>query len=117
MEEWEVDFSWLKIRHFIKDKFNKQELPDLNAILFLIGLQELGQLQSKFTKEEKQDLLHIAACRLLSEDGYYEFEGIDASGWPHWKQVKTFPIQGVKEQGEYLKKKVINYFAIFFEEE
>ncbi len=117
MESWELDFEWLRVRHFVRDKFSKQGLPDLNAILFLIGLQELGQLKTKFTKEEKQDLMHIAVCRLMSEDGYYEFEGLDTAGWPHWKPIKTFSKKGVKEQSIYLKEKVINYFAHFLEEE
>lgn len=117
MEDWQLDFEWLRVRHFIKEKFQKAELPDLNAILFLIGVQELGKLQTKFTKEEKQDLMHIAVCRLLSEDGYYEFEGMDTSGWPHWKPVKTFNLKGVKPQSIYLKEKVIHYFTPFFEEE
>lgn len=117
MEPWELDFNWLRVRHFIKNKFRKNELPDLNAILFLIGVQELGQLQSKFSKEEKQDLMHIAVCRLLSEDGYFEFEGMDSGGWPHWRQIKAFSTDGVKAQSAYLKEKVINYFATFLEEE
>ena len=117
METWEQDFHWLRVRHFIKGKFNKQELPDLNAILFLIGLQEFGQMKTKFTKEEKQDLMHIAVCRLMSEDGYYEFDGMDTAGWPHWKPIKTFHKKGVEAQSIYLKEKVINYFAGFLEEE
>ncbi|MEZ4981262.1 MAG: hypothetical protein R2769_06670 [Saprospiraceae bacterium] len=78
MDAWELDFEWLQVRHKIKDLFNKDALPDLNAILFVIGIQEYGHLKDTYTKEEKQDLMHIAICRLLSEDGYYSFEGIDA---------------------------------------
>lgn len=117
MEEWQLDFEWLRIRHFIKKKFNKKELPDLNAILFLIGVQELGRLQKKFSKEEKQDLMHIAICRLMSEDGYYEFEGLDTAGWPHWKPVKAFNLRGADAQGLYLKEKVVHYFNSLLEEE
>lgn len=110
MEEWELDFEWLQLRHKIKDAMNKSALPDLNAILFLIGIQELGYMQATFTKEEKQDLMHIAVCRLLSYEGYYEFEGRDADGWPHWKAVQPIPYEGVAEQSKLLKEKVIQYF-------
>jgi len=111
MEEWQLDFEWLRIRHLIKDRFNRDTLPDLNAILFLIGIQELGRWKNEFTKEEKQDLMHIAVCRLLSFDGYYKFVGRDADGWPHWEMIKPFQTKGVKEQEHFLKIKVIQYFS------
>jgi hypothetical protein len=111
METWEKDFAWLKIRHLIKDRFDKESLPDLNAILFLIGIQELGRWQQEFTKEEKQDLMHIAVCRLLSYEGYYEFAGRDADGWPHWELTRKIPPKSLKDQEELLKDAIIRYFA------
>lgn len=111
MERWQQDFDWLRVRHWIKDRFGRKDLPDLNAVLFLIGMQELGKYQVKFTKEEKQDLMHLAICHLTSEDGYFEFEGIDADGWPHWKQLAPFEQKGVESQELYLREKVVAYFA------
>lgn len=110
MEEWEFDFEWLQVRHKIKDMTGRDTLPDMNGILFLIGIQELGFIKEKFTKEEKQDLMHIAVCRLLSPDGYYEFRGEDADGWPHYDVLKPLKVKGVKEQEHLLKVKVIEYF-------
>ena len=88
MEQQELEIQWVKVQHFVKAKFNRQNLPDLNAILFLIGIQELGKLKPTFSKEEKQDLIHIAVCKLLSEEGYFEFSGKDKDGWPHWKMIR-----------------------------
>ena len=110
MEEWELDFKWLRVRHKIQEAMGKDNLPDLNAILFLIGIQELGRWKEKFTKEEKQDLMHIAACRILSYDGYYEFQGRDADGWPHWKVALPFDQVGLKAQETILKRNIIRYF-------
>jgi hypothetical protein len=110
MEDWELDFEWLRVRTYLKDSMKRESLPDLNAILFLIGIQELGRWKSKFTKEEKQDLMHIAVCRLLAMDGYYEFAGRDEDGWPHWNIVRPFKSKGINEQETYLKFKVIEYF-------
>lgn len=110
MEDWEFDFEWLKVRHKVKDIFDKGELPELNAILFVIGIQELGRWDANFTKEEKQDLMHIAVCRLLEYDGYYEFVGRDADGWPHWKTLKPFTGTGVENQERFLQIKAIQYF-------
>ena len=49
---------------------------DLKGILFLIGVQELGQGIRDFDKEEKTYLLHIATCKLLGPFGYYKFKSI-----------------------------------------
>ncbi|HHS95752.1 MAG TPA: hypothetical protein ENJ45_04115 [Phaeodactylibacter sp.] len=110
MEEWQKDFEWLRVRHLVKEQLGRDSLPDMNALLFLIGIQELGRWKEQFTKEEKQDLMHIAVCRLLSTEGYYEFEGRDADGWPHWKEVQPFTLSGVKAQEAFLKEKIIAYF-------
>lgn len=116
-EDWEFEFEWLKVRHHIKDHFGRASLPDLNAILFLIGIQELGRIQPNWTKEEKQDLMHIATCRLLSSDGYYKFAGLDHDGWPHYELKKRIPAMDVKTQEQMLKKQVIDYFNILQLEE
>ncbi len=110
MESWELDYGWLEVRHKVKEIFHRDNLPDLNGVLFLIGIQELGRWGDTFTKEEKQDLMHIAACKLLSFDGYYAFEGRDEDGWPHYKLLRPLQVSGVKEQAEYLKTKVVQYF-------
>ncbi len=110
METWKLDFEWLRVRHIVKKAFRKNDLPNLNAILFLIGIQELGYLKDSFTKEEKQDLMHIAVCRLLSEEGYYAFVGRDADGWPHYENRRPVPAEGVKAQESLLKTLVIRYF-------
>jgi hypothetical protein len=110
MEDWEFEFEWLKVRHIVKDAFRQDGLPDLNLVLLLIGIQELGRWQKRFSKEEKQDLMHIAVCTLLSEAGYYEFVGRDTEGWPHFNAVQALEIKGEKAQEHFLKTKIIEYF-------
>jgi hypothetical protein len=87
-----------------------QKPKDLNGVLFLIGVQELGKGQQKFTKEQKQDLMHIAICKVLSYSGYYELEGLDQEGWPHWKVTKKLPRFDLLEQEKLLKMHVLEYF-------
>ena len=110
MEDWELDFEWLQVRHMMKDTFGRDKLPDLNAVLLLIGIQELGRMQDSFTKEQKQDLMHIAVCQLLSQEGYYEFVGRDADGWPHFEMLKRVKEEGQKNQERLLKVNIIRYF-------
>lgn len=109
MESWEFEFEWLRVRTFVKDSFQHDALPDLNGMLFIIGMQELGRWKKSFSKEEKQDLMHIAVCRLLSYDGHYEFIGRDADGWPHWKLLMPVPQRPIEEQEQLLKEHVIRY--------
>jgi hypothetical protein len=50
MEIWERDFEFLRVRTLVKTALKKDTLPDLQTILFLIGVQELGRIpKTKFT--------------------------------------------------------------------
>ena len=89
-------------------RFGKK--PDMEAILFLIGMQELGALKEKYTKEQKQDLMHVAVCTLLSASGYYEMEHVDEDGWPHFRQLKAVPDMPLPEQENFIKDHVLLYF-------
>lgn len=115
MEEWQLEFEYLKVRHFVKNKMNKSELPDLNALLYLIGIQETNVFKKTFSKEEKQDLMHVGTCHLLSMHGYFEFIGNDQDGWPHYKQVRVLPVEGVNAQEMFLKECIITYFESYKE--
>jgi hypothetical protein len=92
------------------EQMMEKKPKDLNGVLFLIGMQELGKGAKRFTKEEKQDLMHIAICKVLSLSGYYQLEGLDAEGWPHWKLVKKLPHFDLLEQEKLLKMHVLEYF-------
>lgn len=100
--------GWFAVRRFVKDTFGKR--PDLNAILFLIGMNELGEYKEEWEKEEKQNLMHIAVCRLFEKDGYYKFIGKDQDGWPHYEIQKVIPNIHLKEQEGWLKEKIVAYF-------
>lgn len=111
LEKWQVDFEWLRIRHMIKNRMGRPEIPDLQTTLFLIGAQEFGRFPEQgFTKEEKQDLMHVAVCTLL-EGEYYEFEGRDQDGWPHFRVLKKFITKGLEEQEDLLIRRIIDYFG------
>ena len=102
------DSDWLRTQFEIKEMLMLTKLPDMQGILFAIGLQELGQIREEFSKEDRQDLMHIAVCRLLSYDGYFELQGYDADGWPHWKQI-AIPPAGRSNQEVLLRRKITEY--------
>ncbi|MCU0448005.1 MAG: hypothetical protein MUE85_24150 [Microscillaceae bacterium] len=83
---------------------------NLDTVLFLIGVQELGQGVKVFTKEQKQDLMHIAICRILSKIGMYELVGQDQDGWPHWQATGNLPALSLGEQEDLLKMHALEYF-------
>jgi hypothetical protein len=99
---------WWNLEAALVERFGKK--PDLETILFLIGIQEFGQIREKFNKEEKQDLMHVAVCSLLSASGYYEMEQVDGDGWPHFRQLKPMPPMNPVEQENFIKDHVLLYF-------
>lgn len=101
--------AWEALLLHLKEVIGKKP-EDLNAVLFLIGVRELGQGPKTFSKEQKQDLMHIAICRILSKTGIYELEGHDQDGWPHWRRVKKLPHLDILSQEELLKGYVLDYF-------
>ena len=84
---------------------------DLKGVLFLIGVQELQKGIVSFTKEEKQDILHLAVCKLLSPYGYFKFEKVDEDGWPHWIELKAIKNLSGKQQDLLIKEAIIAYFS------
>lgn len=103
-QRWELLVEKLSIQ------FADGEALDLDAIIYLIGVQELGQLHRKFKKDEKVNLMHIAICRLLEPYGYYEFDFIDEQGWPHYKIKEKLPNLKAGEQSVLMKEAIVNYF-------
>lgn len=110
----DMERSWSALLHSLETIIGRKP-KDLNAVLFLIGVQELGKGNRRFSKEEKQDLMHIGICKVLSLSGYYELEGQDSEGWPHWKVTKKLPHFDLSEQERLLKMHVIEYFEKEFD--
>jgi hypothetical protein len=105
----DISSRWEDLERKLHQRFGKK--PDMETILFLIGIQELGGPKEKFTKEEKQDLMHIAVCSLFMQSGYYEIEGFDHQQWPHFRQLKSLPEMGTAEQENFLKDHILLYFS------
>ena len=106
--EDEFNLRWENLLAAMQARFGRR--PDLNALLLLIGVQELGQGVAEFTKEQKQDLMHVATCKLFSLSGHYELAHTDAEGWPHYRLVTPVPFANLKEQERMLKWHMLEYF-------
>ena len=101
---------WEKLVDILSNQFSQGEDLDLDAIIFLIGVQELGQLHREYKKDEKLNLMHIAICRLLEPYGFYEFDFFDEEGWPHYKVKEALPPLKAGEQTVLMKEAIVNYF-------
>ena len=107
--ENELKDKWQGVVEFVTERF--QKTPDLSAVLFLIGMRELGLLnESGFSKEEKVKLMHIAVCKVLSYSNYYVLNGNDEKGWPNWELEKSLPPFDIFQQEIFLKQHIVEYF-------
>jgi hypothetical protein len=103
--------DWKAVVKMVSDRFGDGEELNLDAIIYLIGIQELGTGAQKFQKDEKLNLMHIAICRLLEPYGYYEFDFFDPDGWPHYKIKAELPTLKPGEQTILMKEAIVNYFS------
>jgi hypothetical protein len=104
----DLQARWWDLEARLVERFGKK--PDMEAILFLIGVQEFGELRKRFSKEQKQDLMHIAVCSLFRQSGYYELEKVDEDGWPHFRQLRALPEMNMTDQESFLKDHILLYF-------
>jgi hypothetical protein len=106
----ELKTRWETLVSKLSNQFADGDTLDLDAIIYLIGVQELGQFNKKYKKDEKVNLMHIAICRLLEPYGYYEFDFFDQEGWPHYKVMEVLPNLKAGEQQVLMKEAIVNYF-------
>lgn len=107
----QLKIQWEAVVKLLSNRFADGDVLDLDAIIYLVGLQELGQVHRKFKKDEKLDLMHIAICRLLEPYGYYEFDYFDDQRWPHYKVLEHLPSLKAGEQSVLMKEAIVQYFV------
>lgn len=110
MSEEYIEKKWEKIKKFFISNFDINESLELETILYLIGIRELGTGKLQFEKEDKIDLIYMATCKLLEPLGYFQFEKKDDFGWSYFKQLKKVDNLSEKQQYELLKKSSVMYF-------
>lgn len=108
--DYKLQIEFQNLVKKLEDEFG--EGLDVNAIMVLIGVQELGQGYKKFSKDEKINLMHIATCTILEPYGYYKFDKLDDDGWPHFNLVENLPNLTTQEQEFLMKEAVLNYFKV-----
>jgi hypothetical protein len=102
--------QWDYLVKELTQQFSEGDILNLDGIIYLIGVQELGQGKRIFKKDEKVNLMHVAICKLLEPYGYYEFDFFDKDGWPHYKILTDLPSLKPGEQTVLMKEAIVNYF-------
>jgi hypothetical protein len=110
MNREELKIKWEDLVRQLSNDFADGDTLDLDAIIFLVGVQELGMGYRRFKKDEKLNLMHIAICRLLEPYGYYDYMGRDQDGWPHYELKENLPSLKAGEQSILMKEAVVRYF-------
>ena len=101
---------WEHLVEKLSGQFSDGDPLELDGIIYLVGVQELGNYHRKFKKDEKVNLMHIAIFRLLEPYGYYDFDFFDDEGWPHYKVKEQLPPLKAGEQTVLMKEALVNYF-------
>ena len=102
--------NWSTLVDKLSTQFAEGDPLELDAIIYLVGVQELGQYHKKYKKDDKLDLMHIAICRLLEPYGYYEFSHFDEERWPHYTVKEELPPLKAGEQSVLMKEAIVGYF-------
>ncbi len=101
---------WEELVAVLSDRFSDGEALDVEGILYLVGLQELGQVHRKMKKDDNVKLIHIGICAVLEPFGYYRFDYIDDEGWPHFELLEELPPLKPGEQSVLMKEALVSYF-------
>lgn len=105
-----LKIRWEKLTRQLTDQFSDGETIDVEGILYLIGVQEVGQLHKRFKKDDNVNLIHVGICTVLEPLGYYAFEYFDPDGWPHFKLLEPLPHLKPGEQSVLIKEAIVDYF-------
>lgn len=101
---------WDHLLSVLSERFSDCEVLDIEDILYLIGLQELGQFHKKMKKDDNVNLIHIGICTVLEPYGYYRFDFFDEEGWPHFELLEALPLLKPGEQSILMKEALVEYF-------
>ena len=101
---------WDRLVSILNERFSDGETIDVEGVLYLVGLQELGQIHQKMKKDDNINLIHIGICTVLEPYGYYRFDFYDEEGWPHFELLEALPNLKPGEQSILIKEALVGYF-------
>ena len=106
----ELKDRWDALVIILSDKFSDGQALDIEGILYLVGMQELGQVHRKMKKDDNVNLIHVGICSVLEPYGYYSFDYFDDDGWPHFQLLEPLPPLKSGVQSILIKEALVTYF-------
>ena len=101
---------WETLLVVLNERFSDGEVINIEGVLYLVGLQELGQVHRKMKKDDNVNLIHVGICTVLEPYGYYRFDFFDEEGWPHFELLEELPPLKPGEQSILMKEALVEYF-------
>lgn len=101
---------WNDLVERLSDLFSDADALEMEGVLYLIGLQELGKIHKNFKKDDNVNIIHIGICTVLEPFGYYRFDFYDDDGWPHFVLEEELPVLKPGEQTILMKEAIVDYF-------
>ena len=107
----ELAVRWQRLQAWLGERFGRGE-PDLEAILFLIGIQSTGRgYEPRLEKETKQDLIMEGTYCAFEAVDLYRRIGAEADGRWIWERTDVpLPKRSVEDQEKLLRLAVLRYF-------
>lgn len=106
----DLEARWQQLSAWVKARFGK--VPDIEGLLFLIGIQSRGRgFEPKLQKEVKQGVIMEGTCCAFASLGIYERVGMEDDGSWIWERiVPNPPGLSVEEQEKLLRVAILRYF-------
>lgn len=105
-----IEEKYTQLKKRLSQQFADGDTLNIDAILYLIGVQEFGKGIQQFSKDDKLNLMHIAICKIFEPFGHYKFTHRDEDDWPHYEVINQLPTMDVEQQKEKMKEAVVLYF-------
>ncbi len=102
--------TWEALVERIRTQFQVEEVSE-EALLFLIGLQELGFYPDGEDKKVKLELIRLGTAVLLERAGFLQRMGTDNEGWPIFVRHRPLPPANPADQRRFLRSQILDYFG------
>lgn len=105
-----LERRWQALISDVSERFGRT--PDVDAMLFLIGVQSVGRgYEPDLPKERKQSLIMEGSYLAFETLGVYSRVGMERNGFWIWEKSFDLPKLSVENQEKLLRIGILNYFA------